>query len=541
MNKLRVKKGKYIENPKDIANTLNKYFVSVGPSLAEKLPQSEISFESYLNDSPINSFNIGPTCPDEVFKVITSFTSSQCEDPYKISPKVFKLGASALANILPDLINRCFSQGHFPNCLKIARVTPIFKGEDSELCCNWRPISITSCTSKLIEKLVKKRLLSYLTKNNILTNFQFGYRSQHSTTHAILNISDNILSNFDKKKHTVSIFLDLSKGFDCVDHKILLKKLSNYGVRGVALRFFESYLTDRKQQTLINGVLSDFLPILCGVPQGSVLGPILFLIYTNDLGNASNFSVNLFADDTCLSLSNSNLYVLERQCNVEADLIHKWFLANKLTTNSKKASNFMLSNYIPNHSRNFSIKMGNVMLKKVKCVKYLGVMLDENMTWSSQIEFLTKKLSRSAGIFSKLRYYLNTEILIRVYHALFNSHLQYAILCWGNTVITNLNRLQVLQNRAIRNISRAPRFFRLDNYYLNYRILKVQDLYKLEVAKFMHGHYNDTMPSCFNTFLQETNETHSYNTRSSKNRNYATVSCRSVRGQKSIKYDGPKI
>ena len=206
--------------------------------------------------------------------------------------------------------------------------------------------------------------MSYLTKNNILTNFLFGYRSQHSTTHAILNISDNILSNFDKKKHTVSIFLDLSKGFDCVDHKILLKKLSNYGVRGVALRFFESYLTDRKQQTLINGVLSDFLPILCGVPQGSVLGPILFLIYTNDLGNASNFSVNLFADDTCLSLSNSNLYVLERQCNVEADLIHKWFLANKLTTNSKKASNFMLSNYIPNHSRNFSIKMGNVMLKK---------------------------------------------------------------------------------------------------------------------------------------------------------------------------------
>ncbi len=153
---------------------------------------------------------------------------------------------------------------------------PIFKEGNAEECSNWRPISITCCTSKLIEKLVKKRLLTYLSKNNILTDYQFGYRESHSTTHAILNITDNILNNLDKKEHTVSIFLDLSKGFDCVDHSILLRKLKHYGIRGLAYNFFESYLTNRLQQVLVNGVLSDFLTVVCGVPQGSVLRPILF-------------------------------------------------------------------------------------------------------------------------------------------------------------------------------------------------------------------------------------------------------------------------
>ena len=230
-----------------------------------------------------------------------------------------------------------------------------------------------------------------------------------------------------------------------------------------------------------------------------------------------NFSINLFADDTCLSLCNKNIHKLQFQCNFEASKIHEWFVANKLTTNSKKASNFILSDYTGNTSPNFTIKMGNVLLKRVESVKYLGVMLDENISWSEQIEYLSTKLSRSAGIFSKLRYYLNKEVLIRVYHALFNSHLHYGILYWGSTNKTNMSRLQVLQNRAIRNITKAPRFYRLDNYYLNYRILKVQDLYELEIAKFMHGHYNKNLPLCFNTFFQlASNRT----TRNTENHNY---------------------
>ena len=289
---------------------------------------------------------------------------------------------------------------------------------------------------------------------------------------------------------------------------------------------------------MVNGILSEYLTVVCGVPQGSVLGPILFLLYTNDLENASKFSINLFADDTCLSLCNKSLHELELQCNFEASKIHEWFIANKLTTNSKKASNFILSDYTGNKSPNFTIKMGNVLLKRVESVKYLGVMLDENITWSEQVEYLSAKLSRYAGIFSKLRYYLNKEVLIRVYHALFNSHLHYGILCWGSTSKSNLSRLQVLQNRAIRNIAKAPRFYRLDNYYLNYRILKVQDLYDLEIAKFMHGHYNKNIPQCFNTFFHLASNR---STRNTENHNYYIPYYRSARGQSSIRYHGPKI
>ena len=546
ISKISLDNGRVVENPKDIANALNEYFVAVGPNLADKLPPSNIHFDSYLRneDSPTGSFYLNPTNSTEILELIDSFSDSNCEAPDKITPKLYKLGAQQLSILLVNMVNKCFLQGYFPACLKIAKVTPIFKDGRFDQLENWRPISITCCTAKLIEKLVKKRLIPYLKTNNILNKYQFGYRSQHSTTHAILNISDNILKNFDGKKHTVSIFLDLSKGFDCVNHKILLKKLFHYGIRGLAHDFFKSYLTDRKQYTFINGVESEWLTVLCGVPQGSVLGPLLFLLYTNDLSYASNFSINLFADDTCLSLCHNNIYTLNRLCNLEAAKVDEWFKANRLTTNSKKASNFLLSEYTNNFCipySSFNIYMGNVLLRRVNIVKYLGVFLDHKVTWTHQIDNLSSKLARSAGIFSKLRYYLDVKTLIQMYHALFNSHLQYGILCWGSSSSTNLYRLQVLQNRAIRNMMKAPRFFRLDNYFLNLRLLKVENLYDLEIAKFMHAHHNNQLPECFNSFFRESGSNHNHYTRSVANISYDPLQCRTSRGQRSIRFYGPKV
>ena len=503
IQKLNLENGLVIENSLEIANKMNEYFISVGPNLAEKLPQSEESFESYLSNdsSPVQSFVINPTNSEEVKRVIESFSSSNCEGPDQISPKLYKLCAESICHPLSSIINKCFIDGHFPSPIKKSKVIPIFKGGNREELGNWRPISITCCTSKLMEKLVKKRLTSYLSKHEILSDYQFGYRTKHSTTHAILNISDTILRNLDDKKHTVSIFLDLSKGFDYVNHEILLKKIFHYGIRGIAYDFFKSYLTNRLQMTAVNGAVSEWLTVICGVPQGSVLGPLLFLLYTNDLSNASSFYINLFADDTCLSLCNSSLRELQILCNREAALVDKWFKANKLTTNSKKASNFILSHCTHNHlTTNFSIKMGNVTLKRVKSVKYLGVILDEKVTWAEQIDSLSKRLSSAAGIFSKLRYYINTKTMIEMYHSLFNSKLQYAILCWGSASATSISKLQVLQNKAIKNMNKAPRYYRLDNYYLNQGILKGYDLYNLEVAKFMHGHFHDLLPVCFVPF-----------------------------------------
>ena len=183
--------------------------------------------------------------------------------------------------------------------------------------------------------------------------------------------------------------------------------------------------------------------------------------------------------------------------------------------------NFLLSHCTrKNLTANFTIKMGSVTLKRVESVKYLGVILDEKVTWSDQIEHLSKRLSSAAGIFSKLRYYINTKTMIEMYHSLFNSKLQYAILCWGSTTASRISKLQILQNKAIKNMNKAPRYYRLDNYYLNQRILKVQDLYNLEVAKFMHGHFHGLLPICFAPFFIETRHLHGHNTRHSGLDNY---------------------
>ena len=185
--------------------------------------------------------------------------------------------------------------------------------------------------------------------------------------------------------------------------------------------------------------------------------------------------------------------------------------------------------------------MGSVTLRSVKSVKYLGVILDEKVTWSEHIDDLSKRLSSAAGIFSKLRYYINTKTMIEMYHSLFNSKLQYAILCWGSASATKISKLQVLQNKAIRNMNKAPRYYRLDNLYLNQRILKVHDLYNLEVAKFMHSHFHGLLPICFSTFFVESRYLHRYNTRHSSLRNYNVTNFRTSKGQKSIQFLGPSI
>ena len=191
-----------------------------------------------------------------------------------------------------------------------------------------------------------------------------GFCSTHSTVHAITTIHERILENVDNDKHTISIYLDLSKAFDCVNCAILLIKLEHYGIRGTALNFFESFITNREQLTIVNGEVSELLKVLCGVPQGSTLGPLLFLIYINDIANASNFHVSLFADDTCLVLSHKNLDTLRDLCNSELIHINTWFLANKLTANSTKASKYMLTlgKTRQVYPQSFDILMGSTVL-----------------------------------------------------------------------------------------------------------------------------------------------------------------------------------
>ena len=194
-----------------------------------------------------------------------------------------------LAPILSEFFNECYRLGIFPNTLKIGRVTPIDKSGDASCRTNYRPITILNIMAKLFEKLTYNRLTKYIQKHNILKHCQFGFRKHHSTTHAITTIYERILNNIENSSHTATIYLDLSKAFDCVNHKILFQKLQHYGIRGHSLQFFKSYLSNRKQFTIVNGEISDILNVICGVPQCSPLGPLRFLLYITNLANTSKF------------------------------------------------------------------------------------------------------------------------------------------------------------------------------------------------------------------------------------------------------------
>ena len=260
----------------------------------------------------------------------------------EIAPKIVKWAANLFAPILKIIFNKCIDLGHYPSGMKTGKVTPVYKkGEKNEVN-NYQPITILTQFNQLFERLLSKRFLNFFDKFNIITKKQFGFLKKHCTEQAILDLKEYVLGNMEKKEVMAVLFLDMQKAFDTVSHDILLQKLYHYGIRGNAHRLLSSYLSGRMQFTKIGNSVSDSAPVLFGVPQGSVLGPLLFLVYINDLPNASNLSSWLFADDTALALSSENFHDLEIKFNVEIEKVHEWLLANKLSVHYTEKTQFML-------------------------------------------------------------------------------------------------------------------------------------------------------------------------------------------------------
>lgn len=246
--------------------------------------------------------------------------------------------------------------GIFPDKLKIAKVVPIYKKGDQNQFLNYRPVSVLSCFSKILERLMFKRVQTFLAKHNVLTNSQYGFRQGHSTELALIEAVDKLRSPIINNNTCIAVFLDLSKAFDTIDHGILLQKLDRYGIRGICLNWFESYLSDRLQFTSFNNIKSKLQTVRCGVPQGSILGPLLFIIYMNDISLVSKKAeVVLFADDTNIFFTGNDPYQLENNVVNELSLFSDWFIANKLSLNISK-TNFIVFNNTHHHVFNISIK-----------------------------------------------------------------------------------------------------------------------------------------------------------------------------------------
>ena len=328
--------------------------------------------------------------------------------------RFIKLSRNNISEALAEVINLSLAQGVVPDIIKISKVIPVYKGGESFDPVNYRPISILSSFSQIFEKLVQKQLISYVEKHEILTQCQFGFRKNHSTEQAIAEITDNFKKSIDNNLFTCGIFLDFAKAFDTVNHTILLGKLEKYGIRGIPLKWFTSYLTNRQQYVSIDNIQSSKQTVICGIPQGSSLGPLLFLIYINNIINSSQkLSFRLFADDTNILASSDDPTELESNMNMEFKNVKLWCDANKLSINLKK-THFMLIKSaqkrlsIPFHIAITDHDDNNYSLEQKDHVKYLGVMIDDKLNWKYHISFVCTRISRNTGVFYKLRHFFNS-------------------------------------------------------------------------------------------------------------------------------------
>ena len=411
-----------------------------------------------------------------------------------VKAKSLKCITDHIAMPLTRLANLSFAQGVFPRDLKVAMVSPLYKAKDPMIFSNYRPISLLSSFSKILEKLMSNRLLNFLNKCDILNKYQFGFRNNHSTYMALIILLENLNNALDKGQCSIGIFLDFQKAFDTINHGILLDKLYHYDIRGPAYDWFSSYLNERYQFVVYNGCESEYKYIQCWVPQGSILGPLLFLIYINDLPSVSNlFMPILFADDTNLFCTGRNIDSLVKEINAEMSKVYSWVKANKLSLNIDK-TNFML--FTP---KGFSRTMSNILIdghqiSEVKETKFLGVIIDNNLKWSAHIQYISRKISKGIGVMVKARKVFERNTLLSLYNSLILPYLNYCIHVWGKAYNTHLNHLIKMQNKAVSLIACITPRTNTDPLYSALNIMPLKSLYMYAIGLFMYRFSNEMLP-----------------------------------------------
>ena len=511
----------------------NQHFTTIGSTLASAINYTYDDPTKYIRNSPANSFYLSAITEEYVAQLFSKLNERKAS--LDIPNKLIKLASHELSKPFSYIYNQSLLQGIVPNVLKVSRITPIFKSGDATDPANYTPIAVLSPFGKVLEKIVNDQLISFIDKYNILFKYQFGFRKDHSTELAVLEITDILKTSVDNNLITCGVFLDFSKAFDTVNHEILLRKLHKYGIRGKALDWFTSYFTNRTQYVKLGNVESSFLQIVCGVPQGSTLGPLLFLLYINDLANSSDvLSFRLFADDANIFYATKTSKDLEAVMNSELQKVINYCSLNKLSVNMKK-TNFMIITS-PQKPAIHNINILNIERKT--SIKYLGIYLDEHLNWKTHIAHVQGKLTKNLGILNQLRNYLNLKMLRQLYYTLIYPYLNYGAMCWGNTYQTNLNKICTKQNKCIRSIFFAKKQEPSLPYYQILEILKLENIVKFKICSLAFKLYNNpsTVPAIFHNFLTPTSTVHSYNTRNSAKLNFYRPQVRTNIGKFTFKY-----
>ena len=496
------------DSPQASVIRANDYFTSVGSNLANKLINCPTVTQNPIhppvsNHTRGNSFVLLGTDEHEIISHINGLKCSSAVGHDKISNSFLKAVKDIIVQPLTQLFNRCLGRGVFPDVLKKAIIVPIFKAGDRRRVCNYRPIAVLPAISKILERIINCRLVKYLESNSLISSCQFGFRSGKSTEDAVHKLTDHVMRNLDDGNKALAIFLDLAKAFDTVSAPRLLAKLERLGIRGLELKLFQDYLSGRRQCLRVDSYTSTDLPVTFGVPQGSVLGPTLFLVYLNDLCDLKleNGTIISYADDTALLFSADTWENTFSLAQNGFDKVSEWLKQNILTLNTEKTM------YMPFYLRNPNKPPTELTLKShsvhvhpktagtCDCpslirrgeVKYLGVILDSSLNYKAHISLLQSRLRKLIYVFKNLRRVADKQTLNKVYKALCQSLLTYCISCWGGAPKTTLLPLEIAQRAILKVSSFRPIFFPTHVLYRSWNLPTVRQLYILTTILKQHS------------------------------------------------------
>jgi hypothetical protein len=491
-------------SPLDSVNCVNKHFANVGKSLAER-----ISMRAYIQPisctKSLHSFCLISTDEDEIANIILGLKDDSAPGWDNISNKILKRFRHILVPPLTYIFQQCLSKGIFPKCLKKAIVIPIYKTGNKSIIKNYRPISLLPSMSKILEKLINKRLVNFLENNKYLSPSQFGFRAKLSTSDAVHSLTDHVSEELGKGNQTLGVFLDLAKAFDTISVPILINKLEALGIRGTQLNLFKDYLDDRCQCVKIGDIVSeDQKTSGFGIPQGSILGPTLFLIYINDLCklNISHCKIISYADDTALIFSGKSNAELYKNAQLGFNTVNNWLHCNLLTLNADKTKyiHFCMRKRNPiasNRSQLFAHRCHNPAVNTLcnNCpiisftqnIKYLGVTLDESLSFKPHIINLTHRVRKLIYVFKKLRTIAEPKLIKLVYLALCQSIVQYCITSWGGTQKSNLLPLERAQRAILKVAYSLPFLYSTSLLYKHSNVLTVRQLFIMHTILKQHS------------------------------------------------------
>ena len=462
-----------------IANILNKFYIEIGPKLAKPINNH---YKRYLTPQP-SVFAFRDITENEVGNLISAIKPKSSYGHDGMSNRLLKVLNPELQKPLTKLINISMKENFFPESWKSAKVVPIYKSGDATQITNYRPISLLLSFSKLLEKAVAHQITNYLEKHQLLYEHQYGFRKGHECKDAILSFTDFIYKARETGHISMGIFIDLKKAFDTCNHKILLEKIKNLGL---PTGWFQSYLHNRSQFVYLNGHNSSLKQVTCGVPQGSVLGPLLFLIYVNDLHKASKeILAILFADDTTLLIKAKTMEELYNKANQNLKIITKWFLDNALTVHPDKSLHMVFGT----SKSNFKLMMGEKQIEQAGegrdtiAIKFLGLMIDEQLKWHHHVNYIRRKLIAGCMALKTSKYSLNRDLKKLIYNAYIKPHLEYGLAIWGRTYQTVIKPLETTQKRCVRTIVGAKFNAHTAQIFKKLKTLTLKDMCELSLLK----------------------------------------------------------